>query len=347
MKAWIRWGKFNLVGAMGMGVQLAALALLNRAMAGHLVFASSAAVEITLLHNFAWHWHYTWRDRRAGVSRLGALGRFHLSNGLVSMLGNFVLMQLLVDRVHIPVLPSNCASILCCSLVNFFLGNHWAFTQTIPSESLPKPKVDASTSVCSLRLALTFLLFIPTAANAQTTASQQAPDLPNAPTPAAPQTSPVPKPTTPADHGNPSASYLYNVGVFCGAGAGTSTRTNIPTTGCGAGFTFVPTLVFVEVGMMAPQANRSYLSGYISLDGSIPLARTTMKYLPLAIVGYSRLFETGHSLDYGLALALPRSKKHSDYGKSLRIELRDYCTFANPTQHNVMIRVGWMEEMAD
>jgi len=98
---------------------------------------------------------------------------------------------------------------------------------------------------------------------------------------------------------------------------------------------------------MGPQANRSYLSGYISLDGNIPLAHPTLKYLPMAIVGYSRLFETGHSLDYGLALALPRFSKKRDDSKSFRIELRDYCTFANPTQHNIMLRIGWMEEEAD
>jgi len=98
---------------------------------------------------------------------------------------------------------------------------------------------------------------------------------------------------------------------------------------------------------MGPQANRSYLSGYISLDSSIPLARPTSTYLPMAIIGYSRLFETGHALDYGLALALPRPGKQSDTGKSLRLELRDYYTFANPTQHNIMFRIGWMGEETD
>jgi len=106
--------------------------------------------------------------------------------------------------------------------------------------------------------------------------------------------------------------------------------------------TFIPLPLFVEVGVMGPQANRSYLSGYLSLDTSIPLVRPSTRYLPLAIVGYSRLFETGHALDYGLALAMPRPGKQKDYGESLRIELRDYWTFANPSQHNIMLRIGWM-----
>ena len=127
MNTLIRWCKFNLVGAMGMVVQLAALAFFNRLTAGRYLLASAAALELTLLHNFAWHLHYTWRDRRDPSALLGQLIRFHLSNGLVSMLGNLALMQILVHEARIPLLASNSIAILCCSLVNFCLGNNWAF----------------------------------------------------------------------------------------------------------------------------------------------------------------------------------------------------------------------------
>lgn len=60
----LRWTRFNLVGALGMGVQLGTLALLDRQMPGHYLVATALALEITLLHNFAWHVVYTWRDRR-------------------------------------------------------------------------------------------------------------------------------------------------------------------------------------------------------------------------------------------------------------------------------------------
>ncbi len=59
----IRWGKFNLVGAMGMIVQLGVLALLNQRWPGHFLAATAAAIELTLIHNFIWHLHTTWRDR--------------------------------------------------------------------------------------------------------------------------------------------------------------------------------------------------------------------------------------------------------------------------------------------
>ncbi len=129
MNTFIRWSKFNLVGAMGMMVQLAALALFNRCLAGRYLYASAAAIELTLLHNFVWHLHYTWRDRRESSALLSQLIRFHLSNGLVSMLGNLALMRILVDGARLPVLAANCIAILCCSMVNFCLGETWAFAR--------------------------------------------------------------------------------------------------------------------------------------------------------------------------------------------------------------------------
>ena len=127
MNGLIRWARFNLVGAMGMLVQLGALAGLNRVARGHYLWATAAAIELTLLHNFVWHMRYTWRDRREGAARLRQLARFQLSNGMVSLAGNLLLMRLLVQGARLPVLAANCVAIACCSMVNFWLGNCWAF----------------------------------------------------------------------------------------------------------------------------------------------------------------------------------------------------------------------------
>jgi putative flippase GtrA len=127
MSTLVRWGKFNLVGAMGMAVQLASLALLARIARGHYLIASAAALELTLLHNFIWHLHYTWRDRRDGSTVLSQWMWFQLSSGLVSLVGNLVLMRVLVQGARLPVVASNVIAILGCSLVNFYLGNRWAF----------------------------------------------------------------------------------------------------------------------------------------------------------------------------------------------------------------------------
>jgi len=188
-----------------------------------------------------------------------------------------------------------------------------------------------------MRTALTLILapclFLATAA-AQSPEISSSSSQTTIPFPEAPKAQPTYFP----DH---SYTYIYNLGVFCGIGATTSPTSTKPTTGCGVGGTMVPLPVFLEVGVMAPQANRSNITGYVSIDGRIPLALPSTKYMPQAIFGYSRLFETGHALDYGLALALPRFKDPDD-ADSLRVELRDYWTFANPAQHNIVLRIGWM-----
>jgi putative flippase GtrA len=131
MNEFIRWCKFNIVGAMGMAVQLGSLALLNRMTGGRYLLATVAALELTLVHNFVWHLHYTWRDRRDQSALARQFLRFHLSNGLVSMAGNLALMPILVHGARIPVVASNTIAILCCSILNFCLGSNWTFAPRV------------------------------------------------------------------------------------------------------------------------------------------------------------------------------------------------------------------------
>jgi putative flippase GtrA len=129
-----RWAKFNLVGIVGMALQLSALAAVARVFPAHPLGATAAAVEITLLHNFYWHLRYTWRDRDGG-STLAQCLRFHLSNGLVSLAGNLALMHVLIQTARLPLLISNGIAVLCCSILNFFLSDSWVFLSTPATRS--------------------------------------------------------------------------------------------------------------------------------------------------------------------------------------------------------------------
>jgi putative flippase GtrA len=133
MKRLARWWRFNLVGALGVIVQLSALALLNPLLRQHYLCAAAFAVELTLLHNFVWHLRYTWRDRPEASRVFGRLIRFHLSNGAVSMLGNLVLMRALIQHAHLSLLVANAIAILCCSVLNFLLSDGWSFAADIPA----------------------------------------------------------------------------------------------------------------------------------------------------------------------------------------------------------------------
>jgi putative flippase GtrA len=110
-----------------MAVQLGSLAVLSRCAPGHYLVASAVAVELAVLHNFVWHVRYTWREQCDGEGWWRQMMRFHLSNGMVSIVGNLLLMRVLVQKFHVPVLLANVVAIACCSVVNFGLGERWVF----------------------------------------------------------------------------------------------------------------------------------------------------------------------------------------------------------------------------
>ena len=131
----IRWLKFNAVGLIGVAVQLGVLALLTKAHVYYLL-ATALAVKVAVLHNYFWHVKWTWAGRR------GSLLRFHLANGLVSIISNLILMRLFTGQFGWPVVPANLLAIALTSIVNFSLGDRWVFsTNSAPgqADSLPGP----------------------------------------------------------------------------------------------------------------------------------------------------------------------------------------------------------------
>jgi len=165
----VRWGKFNLVGVIGIVVQFAALFFLKSVLHLQYLVSTAIAVEVAVLHNFVWHERFTWVDRiwvdriwadrvwadRIWVDRI-AVGmtkqkpgsirtqhrlnpiklspgvfrrfwRFHLANGLVSILGNLAMMKALAGAEHMNYLIANIVAITACSLVNFLFSDQWVF----------------------------------------------------------------------------------------------------------------------------------------------------------------------------------------------------------------------------
>ena len=125
----LRWIKFNLVGAVGIGVQLLALAVFRSWLKLDYLFATGLAVEIAVIHNFFWHERITWVDRPARRWRhsLFRLAKFNLSNGAVSLVGNLGLMWVLVGELKSNYIVANCFAIAVCSVVNFWLGDQFVF----------------------------------------------------------------------------------------------------------------------------------------------------------------------------------------------------------------------------
>jgi putative flippase GtrA len=126
-----RWLRFNLVGGIGIALQLVLLFLMKSGLHLNYLAATALAVEATVVHNFLWHERYTWADRARPSYRpsLVRLLRFNLSNGAVSMLGNLALMKMAVAFGHINYLAANGIAILACSLLNFLVSNAYVFDE--------------------------------------------------------------------------------------------------------------------------------------------------------------------------------------------------------------------------
>lgn len=124
----VRWLKFNAVGGIGVGVQLAVLTVLKSGLQFDYLLATGLAVEAAVVHNFLWHERFTWSDRVADSS-LVRFVKFNLTTGLFSIAGNLVLMRVLVGWGKMNFLVANMVTIAACSLVNFLVSDRVVFAE--------------------------------------------------------------------------------------------------------------------------------------------------------------------------------------------------------------------------
>lgn len=142
MNTVFRFVRFNAVGALGIGVQLATIMTLMDLGVSY-VAATIVGVALAIVHNFYWHLRWTWRDRMlSGDRAFYAFLSFVAANGVVSFGGNVVIMIALVTGAGVPVLLANLIAIAACGLVNFWLGDrvvfqrHW-ITSCVSQTSIP------------------------------------------------------------------------------------------------------------------------------------------------------------------------------------------------------------------
>lgn len=125
----LRWVKFNAVGAGGILVQLAVLAVLKSGFRLDYLLATAVAVEAAVIHNYFWHERFTWADRTGGNSWT-RFAKFNLTTGLFSILGNVLVMRVLVGGAHLNYFVANLLTIATCSIVNFLVSDRFVFEES-------------------------------------------------------------------------------------------------------------------------------------------------------------------------------------------------------------------------
>jgi putative flippase GtrA len=122
----IRWLKFNLVGGIGIGVQLAVLVALKSGLHLNYLLATILAVEAAIIHNFLWHERFTWLECPKERALLRFL-KFNLTTGAFSILGNLGFMRLFAGTLHLHYLLANFITIAICSVANFLVSDRFVF----------------------------------------------------------------------------------------------------------------------------------------------------------------------------------------------------------------------------
>ena len=123
-----RFIRFNAASALGIAVQLGVLWILTRGLQVGYVSATVLAVLAAVIHNFVWHWRWTWADRGIPIADVpAAFVRFAAANGAVSLIGNVAVTAALVRGAHVAPLAANLAAIAACGVVNYGLGDTIVF----------------------------------------------------------------------------------------------------------------------------------------------------------------------------------------------------------------------------
>ena len=121
---------FAAVGAAGFGLQVAVLWLLITSLRVPVAPATALSVSAALLHNFAWHVRFTWRDRRGEAALPDRFVRFVGGNGLVSLIGTTAVTTLLASA-GLPAVAANAIAVVLSGVANFVLADRLVFAAIV------------------------------------------------------------------------------------------------------------------------------------------------------------------------------------------------------------------------
>ena len=139
--------RFFTVGWMGFIVQMTAFVVLTHVVHASWLWATAAAAELSIVHNFFWHEWWTWKDRRefSGLSTAAKFARFNLATGVVSVGANLGLVSLFVITLDVPPVVANVLAVATLSVTNFVVTDRWVYVAAgVVVGSIASPNVAAA-----------------------------------------------------------------------------------------------------------------------------------------------------------------------------------------------------------
>jgi dolichol-phosphate mannosyltransferase len=127
-----RLGKFGIVGASGVGVNLGVFWMLSTLLGLHYLVSAAAAIEIAVTSNYLLNNNWTFADRRLGVSNATSFMRYHA----VSIGGtviNLAILQVLVGALGLAPIVANLCGIVAATSWNFGLSLRWTWRSPPPA----------------------------------------------------------------------------------------------------------------------------------------------------------------------------------------------------------------------
>jgi putative flippase GtrA len=122
---WLQLIRFAAVGASGYVVNLAVFAICVHAVGIDYKLAAVVAFAVSVLNNFWWNRHWTFRSRREAHPVEQALKFFAIS--LVAFGFSYVVLVSLVDGAHFPKVVAQAISIAAATPLSFVGQKLWSF----------------------------------------------------------------------------------------------------------------------------------------------------------------------------------------------------------------------------
>lgn len=121
-----RVGRYGLVGASGVGVNMGVFWLLNTQLHAHYLVAGPIAIQVALLSNYLLNNNWTFADRRHGLLSPSSFLRYQVVS-LGGLAINLLVLHVLAGSVAVPAVVANLAGIGVATAWNFVLSLGWTW----------------------------------------------------------------------------------------------------------------------------------------------------------------------------------------------------------------------------